>query len=105
MCIRDRPATTTAIRIPDHLVWHDAREWGVEGRAFDDTENYYDRLPGRAKGVVREPVWDLGRNTAGMSVHFEAQTPAIYVRYELLGERMAMPHMPATGVSGVDLYG
>jgi lysophospholipase L1-like esterase len=98
------PATTTAVVIPDDLVWHDAREWGVEGRGFDDTENYYDRLPARAKSVVREQVWDLGRNCTGMSVHFVADTPSIYVRYELLGERMAMPHMAATGVSGVDLY-
>jgi lysophospholipase L1-like esterase len=30
--------------------------------------------------------------------------PDIHVRYELLNERLALPHMPATGVSGLDLY-
>ena len=32
--------------------WHDIRDFGVEGRPFDDTEVYYARLPARA--AVRE---------------------------------------------------
>jgi lysophospholipase L1-like esterase len=98
------PATTTAVKIPDDVVWHDVREWGIEGRGFNDTEQYFDRLPARAKDAVRPEVWSLARNSAGMSVLFEALTPSLYVRYELTSDRMAMPHMPATGVSGVDLY-
>lgn len=96
--------TTTAPRIPDNVLWHDVREWGVEGRGFNDTEQYFDRLPARAKDVVRPEVWALARNSAGMSALFEAATPSLYVRYELTGDRIAMAHMPATGVSGVDLY-
>jgi len=98
------PAPTTTVTIPDDLLWHDVREWGVEGRAFSDTENYFDRLPARAKSIVRKPLWDNSRHTAGMSVRFESATDSIYVRYELLNESLAMPHMPATGVSGLDLY-
>lgn len=96
---------TTKPTIPSDLVWHDLRTWGVEGRGFADTENYFDRLPGRAKGVVREAVWNLSRHTAGMSSRFGTDASAIYIRYELLNDMLAMPHMPATGVSGVDLYG
>ncbi len=40
-------------RNPGRIQWHDVQEWGVEGRGFSDTESYFDRLPGRAKGVVR----------------------------------------------------
>jgi lysophospholipase L1-like esterase len=40
-----------------------------------------------------------------MCTRFITDAPAIHVRYELLNERLAMPHMPATGVSGLDLYG
>jgi lysophospholipase L1-like esterase len=88
----------------DDLVWHDVREWGVEGKGFADTENFFDRLPARAKGVVREEVWNLSRHSTGMSAHFEADTPAIHVRYSLTSEGLALPNMPASGVSGVDLY-
>jgi hypothetical protein len=98
------PVSTTAPAVPPNLAWKDVREWGVEGRAFDDTENYFDRLPARAKDFVREPVWDLARNTAGMSVRFETDAQDIFVRYTLTSDRLAMAHMPATGVSGVDLY-
>jgi lysophospholipase L1-like esterase len=100
-----RAATTRAADdVPGDVVWHDVREWGVEGRAFDDTAAYFERLPARAKGVVRDAVWNLSRHTSGMSAFFETDAPAIYVRYALLNAELAMPHMPATGVSGVDLY-
>ena len=39
-----------------------------------------------------------------MCVRFITDSPVIKVRYELLLDRLAMPHMPATGVSGLDLY-
>ena len=39
-----------------------------------------------------------------MSIRFVADTDGIYIRYELTSSKLAMPHMPATGVSGVDLY-
>ncbi|MCD7935476.1 MAG: SGNH/GDSL hydrolase family protein [Tannerellaceae bacterium] len=63
----------------------------------------YTRLPQRAKGVVREPVWNLSRQSAGLAIHFYSNTPEIRVRYGVHGAHQ-MPHMPATGVSGIDLY-
>jgi lysophospholipase L1-like esterase len=98
-------AATKPSRTGADVVWHDVRDWGVEGRGFGDTENYFDRLPARAKSVVREAVWDLSRHTSGMAAFFEADAPELFVRYQLLKADLAMPHMPATGVSGVDLYG
>ena len=91
--------------MPDDVVWHDVRDWGVEGRGFSDVESYFDRLPARAKDVVRKEVWELSRDSAGMSTDFETDADAVYVRYGVAKPRLAMPHMPATGVSGVDLYG
>ena len=86
------------------LIWYDVALVGVEGRAFDDTEVYFDRLPSRAHGVVRDAVWNLSRHSAGMCVRFVTDAPDIHVRWTLRSERLAMPHMAATGVSGVDLY-
>jgi len=90
--------------VEDGLAWHDVRAWGVEGRGWSETERYFDRLPSKAKGVVRGPVWSLSRHSAGMSCRFETDATAIWARYELLSNALAMPHMPATGVSGLDLY-
>ena len=92
------------IQLRRELSWHDPSEWGIEGKGWADTHRYYDRLPARAQGIVRDPVWALSRHSAGMSVQFETDAEEIHVRYELLLEHLDMPHMPATGVSGLDLY-
>jgi lysophospholipase L1-like esterase len=86
------------------LIWHDVQSWGVEGKGWSETARYFDRLPSKAEGVVREPVWNLSRHSAGMCVRFMTDATAIHTRYSLLSDRLAMPHMPATGVSGLDLY-
>jgi lysophospholipase L1-like esterase len=98
-----RPKTGSADE--PQLQWADVRDWGVEGRGFNDTEAWFDRLPGRAKGVVRDAVWGLSRHSAGMLVHFRTDATRIDVNYAVTSENLAMPHMPATGVSGLDLYG
>ncbi len=66
-------------------------------------KTYY-RLPDRARDNVRGPVWNLSRHSAGLSINFYSNAPEIKVRYTVEGP-VAMHHMPATGVSGVDLYG
>ncbi len=84
--------------------WYDIRQLGVEGQGWTDTLAPYDRLPARAKGVVRDAVWNLSRDSAGQCVRFKTASPAIHARWTLTKPRLEMPHMPATGVSGVDLY-
>ena len=86
------------------LKWHDVRDWGIEGKGWADTERPFDRLPARAKAKVRPPVWGLSRNSAGMCVRFQTDATAISARWTLLSPSLAMNHMPATGVSGLDLY-
>jgi len=63
----------------------------------------FGRLPQSLKGVVRDPVWHLGENSAGVYVDFKTDASSIQVRYKVKGA-LNMPHMPTTGVSGVDLY-
>lgn len=84
--------------------WHDAASGSIDGKGWTDSSSLYDRLPARANGVVREPVWNLSRDSAGLSVRFETDARTIRIRYKLNSKELAMPHMPATGVSGVDLY-
>ena len=86
------------------VAWYDAKTIGLEGRAWDETEMFYDRLPARAKQLVRPPVWSLSRHTAGMCVRFLTDAESVHARWTLRSANLAMPHMPASGVSGVDLY-
>ncbi|MBM3993817.1 MAG: hypothetical protein FJ303_06650 [Planctomycetes bacterium] len=86
------------------VVWYDLKHLDLEGRAFTDTESPYDRLPARAKGKVRDAVWNLSRHSAGMCVRFVTDAATIQGRWTLTSKNLAMPHMAATGVSGLDLY-
>ena len=76
----------------------------IQNQGFTQEVGYsYHRLPDRAKDVVRKEVWNLSRESAGLSIHFFCNAPQIKVRYQVTGG-FAMPHMPSTGVSGIDLY-
>lgn len=90
----------------DGLGWHDITQWGVEGRILPDQsrQRWFDRLPGSADGHVTKNVWNLSRHSSGMMARFKTDAKAIHVHYKLLNANLAMSHMPATGVSGVDLY-
>ena len=76
----------------------------IEGQGWPDkVESTYHRLPKESKGNVRDAVWNLSKHSAGLSIRFQSNAKEIIVRYTVKGE-FGMPHMPATGVSGVDLY-
>ena len=90
----------------DGLAWYSVMDWGVEGRILPDQvrARWFDRFPKSAEGHVPQNVWNLSRHSAGMMARFETDATAIHVHYRLANNNLAMPHMPATGVSGVDLY-
>lgn len=76
----------------------------IQGRAWNtEIGKVYQRLPHRAEPLVRRPVWNLSLQTAGLYVKFYTNASQIQVKYQVVG-RFSMPHMQATGVSGVDLY-
>ena len=94
---------SSVVRV-DTIVWYDVRHLDVEGKGWTDTKSFYDRLPARAEGLVRGPVWNLSHDSAGMCVRFLTDANEIQARWALRSKSLAMPHMPATGVSGLDLY-
>jgi hypothetical protein len=98
------PAVLSAA--PSAVAWHDVTSWGVEGRLWEDEERlrWFDRFPAAAEKTVPPDVWTLSRDSAGMAVRFETDAQTIRVRMKLLNEKLARPNMPATGVSGLDLY-
>lgn len=86
------------------VTWFNALDIGLEGQAWTDVKHPYDRLPARAEGVVRDAVWSLSHDSAGLCVRFITDSPTIAARWSLRSDELAMNHMPATGVSGLDLY-
>ncbi len=86
------------------LRWVDMTTLNVEGRPWNDTETYYCRLPSKASGAVPASVYNLSKQTAGMLVRFVTDATNIHARWVLTSSNLAMPHMAATGVSGLDLY-
>jgi hypothetical protein len=88
----------------DDLTWHSVTASEVAGTGWSEAAHPFNRLPAHAENVVRSPVWHLSRNSTGLSVDFTTNAPRIAVRWTLNSPDLAMNHMPATGVSGVDLY-
>ncbi len=88
--------------------WHNPQEASypvVQNQPLPDEarEGFYQRLPASQKSRVRGSVWSNSRHAAGECIRFSSNANEIIVRYTVK-ERHAMPHMPATGVSGIDLY-
>jgi lysophospholipase L1-like esterase len=84
--------------------WYDIRDIGVEGRGYHDTRHDFDRFPARAQAMVPDVVWDLSQCGAGMTVRFVTDAPTVAARWSLRFEAMAMDHLAATAMSGLDLY-
>jgi len=84
--------------------WVNAKTLNIGGQGWSLDIAPYNRLPGKAMGQVPAAVWDLSQQSAGISITFITSAQEIQVRWTLKSDALAMPHMPATGVSGVDLY-
>ncbi|MFK7777903.1 MAG: SGNH/GDSL hydrolase family protein [Gimesia sp.] len=100
----ESPVSDFTLDKKDKTHWFDIKQLGVEGKGWTDTESFYDRLPKKAKGVVRKPVWSLSKHSAGIAVRFVTNATSIKAKWELTSPSIAMNHMAATGVSGLDLY-
>ncbi len=97
----------TSFSVQAQLLWRNPLESCfpvIQNQGWtDEIGTSYVRLPDRAKDKVRDAVWNLSRNSAGLSIHFYSNAPEISIRYGVSGA-FSMPHMPAMGVSGIDLY-
>lgn len=77
----------------------------IEGTGVPESqkESPYDRLPLSSKGKVRQAVWDLSKNSAGLTVRFITNSPSIKVKWGILNDTK-LNHMASTGIKGIDLY-
>jgi len=84
--------------------WVDGAALCVEGRGWRDTEGPFDRLPARAKGRVREVIWNLSRHTTGVTVRFVTDAVELRARWRLADPAPGAVHTPLLAYSGLDLY-
>lgn len=85
------------------IVYHDASAFPLLGKATEATATRYERLPDSLQHISRKPLWDLGRNSAGLAVRFRSNSTSIAARWEVRDNR-SMNHMTPTGIKGLDLY-
>lgn len=87
------------------MTWHDPSSplFRVSGFPWYALEGKYRRLPLKPAGGLPQAVDKLANCTAGGQISFQSDSNQIAVQVELSG-RAGMPHMPATGQCGFDLY-
>lgn len=90
-----------------NMVWNDPQSSDfpvINGQGWtSELRGTYNRFPARCEKTIRKAVWNLSKQSAGLYIKFKTDSPVIKVRYGVSGD-LQMVHMPATGVSGVDLY-
>ena len=89
----------------DNSKYYGKENFLIEGTGVPESakESPYDRLPISSKGKVRQAVWDLSKNSAGVAVRFLSNSPSIKVKWGIMNDTK-LNHMASTGVKGVDLY-
>ena len=89
----------------NNISYYGRKHFLIEGTAIADSlkESPYDRLPISYKEKVREPVWDLSKASAGITVRFHSNSTSIGLKWTVLND-FDMPHMASTGIKGIDLY-
>ena len=92
-----------ALAASAQLVYHDAAAFPVLGKATEATLSRYERLPDSLQHISRPPLWQLGRNSAGLAVRFRSNSTTIAARWEVR-DNVSMNHMTPTGIKGLDLY-
>ena len=91
------------MQLQAQVVFHDASVFPLLGKATSQTLTRYERLPDSCQQVSRRPLWELGRNSAGLALRFRSNSTQITARWETRNN-FRMNHMTPTGICGLDLY-
>ena len=87
----------------ENTTWYDGKTLTIEGKGWENTNAYYERLPGKAEGKVTKDVWWLSHHTAGLSLRFTTNSSFVKIRW-VLWKHEGSTNMPPTSVSGIDVY-
>ena len=100
----DKNMVVEGIVVTNGIKWVDGKLLPIEGRAFDDVEHYYDRLPAGVTTNVNAGVRGMKHHTSGMQFRFATDSSKLSFKWVPYNQNLSMDHMPATGVSGIDVY-
>ena len=99
-----RMALEKAVVDTNGVKWIDGRYLPLEGKYFSDVDDFYDRLPSGVTTNVNAGVRGMKHHTSGMLFRFRTDSKHLAFRWVPYNPRLEMGHMPATGVSGIDVY-
>jgi len=85
------------------LNWFNVENWGIEGKGWVNTANYYDRLPPKAESLLPD-LWPMSTNPTGHCVFFETDASEIHAQWILRSPELDEPNMSRVNFSGLDLY-
>src|SRR5688500_17487530 len=93
-CISGAGICQEAPKKEEHIKYYGKEYFLIEGTAISESEKEspYDRLPVSYKEKVRPPVWDLSKNSAGISVRFLSNSTSVKIKWDLLNDSR-MNHM------------
>ena len=101
----DRLHPVEGISVTNGIKWIDGKILPIEGRAFDNTRAYYDRLPtGISTNVNANVRGVLTWHTAGMQFRFATNSRKLVFRWKPTYPMLDRWHWPEAGVSGIDVY-
>ena len=90
--------------VTNGVKWVDGRHLPIEGRAFDGTEHYYDRLPSNVTTSVNGAVRAMKHHTAGMQFRFVTDSKTLVFKWVPYNASLEADNMAASGASGIDVY-
>ena len=99
-----RMALEKAVVDTNGVKWIDGRYLPLEGKYFKDVDEFYDRLPSGVTTNVNGGVRSMKHHTSGMLFRFRTDSKSLVFHWVPYNSNLAMGHMPATGVSGIDVY-
>ncbi|MCQ2391574.1 MAG: alpha/beta fold hydrolase [Kiritimatiellae bacterium] len=89
----------------DGVRWIDGTKLPLEGKAFGDVADYYDRLPANVTTNVNAGVRSMKHHSAGMCFRFRTDSRRLKFKWTPYDKNWwYMDHMPASGMSGIDVY-
>ena len=100
----DKNMAVEGIVVTNGIKWIDGKLLPIEGRAFNDVDHYYDRLPAGVTTNVNGGVRNMKHHTSGMQFRFTTDSSKLSFKWIPYNQNLSMDHMPSTGVSGIDVY-
>ncbi len=77
----------------EYKTWNPANDTMpvLEGQAWPhEVKDFYNRLPAKAEKSVREAVWNLSENSAGLQMRFQTNAGEIIIKYQVTRIRISL---------------